>query len=786
MRFPPAGTLASAILWAAGRMAFKTRILKFASNHMQKNHPFNNPLYGDERNPQILRMAQDVHAFASPLKPFRALSGEILCGESWRLECPNRAWRHCLNDFAGFLDRMGCARSSRAATRLRLAKQAVPGGGAVIDVAPAGIDIACTDLHGAWRAIVRLEHEMAWRHAPILPAGRIVLPPPAAERITTSLFAAGLEDPADPHAYTAPYLRSMAHYGYDGFFLYINLWDYTASRILPEMNAPRAGQKLAALAALAGRAEAAGLKIYLLPAAPGLPADHPALQAHPAAAGGTVGSARRRALCPCAPAVRAFYAEQLERLCSIRPALGGLIFIIGGEGFRHCYSTPIPRTERVTNCPRCARRGPAKALAPMFNAMTAAIRRAAPETRAVYWPYSSIIWQVKSHGAYRWEEDLALIRQLDRRAVWMLEIEKDAPASIAGVGPTQVYDYSIQYIGPSPKFKLERQAARRRGLPIAVKTETTQTIELFALPYIPVMGRWAARREAIRRTAPALIMDTWRLNGFWQAPSVELAYWQAEPHNFTPDRALRRVACRLYGARAADAALRAWSDFSAAWETSHARYGTYWDGPLVLGPAHPFDIGTAFLSRPFYSPAFYHPSPAMREHGNEAALRDPWRLRPKFHLMPGRWARARRRDFGRAAARWRKGMLHLRRALDCTPRPLYQRARDDYEMAEMVGIFLEADLAFNTFAWQRDMLNQTYVTSPAYRRRLREIAAILEADLVRSRRGLEIAERQPFIGWGYTFGTRFTAAMIAEKIKKTEGLLAKVKTCIAGKTALLV
>ncbi len=757
---------------------------------MQKNHPFHHPLYGDERNPQILRMAQDVHAFAAPLPPFHPQPGEILFGKTWSLASENRAWRHCLGDFADFLGRMGCARAGQAAgkdvARLLLRRQAAPAGAAEIDISPAGIEIACADIRGAWRSIVRLEHEMAWRHAPILPAGRIVLPPPAPERITTSLFAAGLEDPADPHAYTDPYLRSMAHYGYDGFFIYINLWDYIHSRVLPEMNAPQAKRQVAALAALAARAESAGLKIYLLPAAPGVPADHPVLQAHPAVAGGTVTAARKHALCPSAPATRAFYAEQLARLCSIRPALGGVIFIIGGEGFRHCYSTPNPRADRVTNCSRCASRGPARALAPMLNAISAAIRQAAPGTRAVYWPYSSIIWQKQSHGAYRWEEDLALIKQLDRQAVWLMEIDKDAPTAIPGVGATQVYDYSIQYIGPSPKFNLEQAAARRRGLAIAVKTETTQSIELFALPYIPVMHRWAARREAIRRTGAELIMDTWRLNGFWQAPSVELVYWQSEPQNYATPDALYRVACRLYGARAAAHVLRAWSDFSKAWETSHARYGTYWDGPLVLGPAHPFDIGTAFLSRSFYSPAFYHPSPALREHGSADALQNPWRLRPKFHLMPGRWAKARRRDFGRAAAGWRRGMLQLRQALRQTPRPIYPRARNDLEMAEMVGIFLEADLAFNTFAWHRDMLNHTHVTSPAYRRRLLAIETILKDDLIRSRRGREIAERQPFIGWGYTFGARFNPAMISEKITKTEELLSKVRTCIADTTALLV
>ncbi len=751
-------------------------------------------LYGDERNALVLRMAQDVHAFAAPVRPFRARAGELLYDAPWRFESGNPAWAHCLADFSGFLARMGCApdRHARPAGRVNSAalsvrvNPALPPAAALVDAAPGRVVLEAADIRGAWRGLVWMEREMAWRHAPILPAGRHRLGPHFAARITTSLFAPGLEDPADPLAYTEPYLRSMVHCGYTGFFIYINLWEYIRSRVLPELDAPAAERKLAELQALAARAAACGLEVYPLLAAPGFTPAHPVFKAHPELRGGTSSARRLHALCASVSRARKFFAEQVARLCGIRPAPGGLIFIIGGEGFRHCYTTPNPRTARVTNCPRCARRRPAAVLAPLLNAMTRAIRRAAPGTRAIYWPYSSFVWQKKPVGKYKWQEDLALISRLDRRSTWMLDLEKDAAVEIPGVGATQVYDYSIQYIGPSPKFILESAAACRRAVELAVKTETTQTIELFSLPYIPVMQRWEARHAAIRQSDAALVLETWRLNGFWPAPSVELAFWLTMAESLPAGEALRRVACRVYGARAAGAVLRAWQAFSRAWETSYARYGTYWDGPLFLGPAHPFDLGTAFLVRNVYSPAFYHVSPGAREHGDPQILADPQRLRPKFHLLPGRWARARRRDYARAAAHWRRGMAQLQRALRLVPPALRKPARADYDMADMVGLFLEADLAFNTFAALRDELNQTYLADPGYRRRLQALDAVLQADLARSRRGLAIARRNPFIGWGYTFGARFNGAMIEEKIRHTQALRRKVQACLAGGEALLV
>lgn len=745
-------------------------------------------IHGDERNADIVDMLRDRHAFAVPLKPFDRVEGELLL-EQFTFVPGLPDWAHVQADLQDFLIRMRArvAGGGEGVTRVLLEHDpGLSAGTAKVDVSPAMLKLIASDLRGIWRAVAWVAHEMAWRHAPRLAMGTHSLAARYQRRITTSMLARGLESFTDSFAYDDNYLCSMAYFGYDALFVYFELQAIVDSALVPELNDPRAAAEIDGLQALLERAARYGISVFLLPAGPRLSAEHPVFQAHPCMRGATVMSDPKHALCPSSAKTRAFYAEQMTRLFSLRPAPGGIIFIIGGEGFLHCYTRPNPRTEKITNCPVCAGRGAPAVLAPMLNDLTQAIRSAAPEARPVFWPYGSRIWQDKDAQAYQWDLDLRLIEKLDPRASWLLQSEQDSFVEVAGVGTVHVYDYSIQHLGLSPRFQLEGDAVRRRGMELVVKTETTQTIELFSLPYIPVMQRWAKRHQTLRSTHAELCMDTWRLSGFWQAPSSVLAFWYSFSDTGDEEENLSRVARLIYGPSSAQKVLAAWESFSNAWETSYARYGTYWDGPLFLGPAHPFDIGTAHLSRSVYSDAFYHYSPGLREHGPDCMPSNPWRKRPKFHLMPGRWAPARIRDYSLASRHWQLGMQALREALELTPPDLCTRAQMDCDMAEMVGMFLRSDVDFNQFTRLRDSLNHTFPADPEYKEMLRQIEALLADNLEMSDKALTLVRRTAFLGWGYTFGMRFNAAMIEEKIRHGKNLLKKVRTCIKSGEALLV
>ena len=300
------------------------------------------------------------------------------------------------------------------------------------------------------------------------------------------------------------------------------------------------------------------------------------------------------------------------------------------------------------------------------------------------------------------------------------------------------------------------------------------------------MERWARRQKAIQSLGARVTWETWRFQGLWQSPSVEAAWWLDICPELNDEEALDRVAARLYGPAAAPLVRQAWRLFSEAWDPSHPRYGTYWIGPMVMGPAHPYDLGGAFYSHDAYSPLFYQVFPGKRETDADKALENPWLAAPRFQLFPSRWPVERARDYGHMARFWAQGMASLRLAFEHAPPELRPQAQADLDMAEMVGLYIEEDLAFNEFTRLRDGLYHMSLSDPVYRTNVEAMAALLDKALARADSALRIVRRTPFVGWGFTYGVRVSAAMIEEKIQKTRALLAAVRARLEDGEALLV
>jgi len=728
--------------------------------------------YGDDRNPYVHQLVEDCHWFLNPVQPFKPAEDEILIGASWSIACDHAAFLHIAQDLADGLSRLGVQVNLNAVGKpLRL----VLGKGPAVAVSPDAITLTAPDVPAMWRAVVWCEHRMASRHAPVLPRGIHKLAQRFDLRITTSMFAHGLENPADqPEAYTDGHLQTMAHMGYNSFFLYFNLWDFCRSDILPELASSRAEHNLAALADLSRRAARFGLKLVLLVAAPRLQPDHPVFTRCPQLVGGIVMRKTGHALCTSQPLTHDFYAEQMRNLVTAVPDVGAMAYLIGGEGFLHCYTRPVPRTANATNCPACGKRKPSEVLPPLLNAITAAVRDASPKTRVMFWPYSSFIWTNVPDTKYDWSEDIGVIRQLDQRATWLLEIEKDALFDFPGVGPATVSDYAIHFIGPSQKLAKQAAVLRDRGVELAVKTETCIDASFAAMPYIPVMQRWVKRQRAIHDTGTPVSWETWRFNGMWQSPSVEAAYWLDVEPDLTDEQVLRLIASRIYGETAADAVLKAWQCFSDSWETFYRQYGSYWSGPLVVGPAHPFDMGRGFFQRNYYHPDLYAVPAGMRESENQAYLNDPRNLYPNYWLFPLQLFHEHMRDLGRVAEHYRPGLDRLRAAMSLVPPALRNHAQFDLDIAVMTLYYVEESLAFHRFAQLRDTSQHLPFDAPERKRNIQNIREILTAAIPRAEDALAIITRTPFIGWGYTFGVRVNAPMIADKIEKTKEMLASL------------
>lgn len=724
--------------------------------------------YGDDRNDLILSQLEDVHGFATALPGVQPHANEISLSSAFGVSA-DRVFSDHAHDLRDFLGRMGV--TCDGGTGSLVLRQGGGSGTFEVDAADGSITLTAPNVAMMWRAVAWIERHMAYRHAAILPKGLHRITPRFQRRITTSMLSHGLEDPADPLAYRDGLLRAMAHMGYSSMFVYVNLWPFVHSNIVPELTSPQANEKRQQLASLARRAARFGLDLVVLIAAPRLDANHPAFAAHPELKGAIVMRTEGHALCTSEPLAHDFYAEQMAGICRDAPGLGAMAYLIGGEGFLHCYTRPVPRTDRVTNCPRCGERSPAEVLLPLLNRITAAVKDTSPQTRVMFWPYASHIWTPAVDPMCDWEQDKAIVTGLDRRASWLCEIELHEPFHVEGIGDLTVSDYAIHFIGPSRKMRMMEPEVRRAGLELVVKTECNVDASFHSVPYIPVMQRWAARHRAIGKSGAAVTWETWRLNGFWASPSIEAAFWLDVEPQLTDEQMLRRIASRIYGPAAADRVIEAWSLFSDAWEHVYRNYGTYWWGPLVIGPAHLFDRGEAIFFPWTYGPGFFEVQAGQRETETPEVLADPRRRTPRFATMAMSYVPERLRDLGRAANLTRSAVQTMELALKDVPAPLLANARADVDMAAICWIILEADVAYHQFVRRRDEAKQLSAIDPRREVLALETADIVQGDLDRARLSCELIRRTPMIGWGYTFGMRFNESMIREKIERTSSLL---------------
>src|SRR5690606_31035462 len=112
-----------------------------------------------------------------------------------------------------------------------------------------------------------------------------------------------------------------------------------------------------------------------------------------------------------------------------------------------------------------------------------------------------------------------------------------------------VFDYSISEMGPSPLFADLHRAAGQAGLEVYARTESAQCIEMFNVPRIPIMHRWAERFGAIRGMGVQGVHTAWRFYGFCAQRNDEIVYAAAFRDPFDADDLLTSMARRDFGTR---------------------------------------------------------------------------------------------------------------------------------------------------------------------------------------------------------------------------------------------
>jgi hypothetical protein len=530
----------------------------------------------------------------------RPASGEFELVGTWSLSC-NAAPEVApliLRDAAEFLAAMGVALAPDSAQRIEFALDtALPARACHLECAPQHIRIFGGDIAGLWAGLAWLEWEMRTRRGPILPLGSHEYTAAWDVQISQGPYGGNYSVPDfAPEYLSDDAFRPYAHYGVNSMMIYGDMLCYVQSAIFPELNTSGFQGNLAMLQDAARRAARYGVQFSYLAVGPKLRAEHPLFQRLPEVRGSgrAISGGLMHCLCSSDEKVRDFYREFFSRLFHEVPELAGVICIIGGESFYHCRMWP----QATEKCPRCYAASTEQVVSELMEVVYSAAVQAQPAAYVAAWPYNTSAWERPDR--------LQLVRRLPPGVAMYQAIEKDQFYRKDGY-TKHIWDYSIDYTGPSDNMIAVAQVARETQRPLFVKTETGIGLEVFQFPYVPAMEQLADKWLAVRDLKPQGVQQSWLFYGMFGSRAEELGFWAAYRSDLSRDEFLRRMAVRDFGPDAAPHALRSWRAMSeAVRHLPSICLSYYYVGPSYLGPAHPLvpergvDIPEVFYGYFFY------------------------------------------------------------------------------------------------------------------------------------------------------------------------------------------
>lgn len=545
----------------------------------------------EKNNRPLTKQRRDPHRTVRLDPNRKAEAGEIALAGSWQIAADLYVpgMREAVDDLKHFLRLLGVELDSsdsprRIAFKLddRIDHQAFR-----LEAQENGIEIRAKNMQGIWSGLVNLEKEMAIRNAAVLPAGVIERKPAWGVQISQAPYGASFLVPHLSSEYLSDdSFRLLAHYGVNGMQIYGDMLCYVKSELFPELNHPDCDLHLLMLRDAAQRAKKFGIQLYWVPIGPKLREEHPLFERRPDVRGAKVAGKASGAeqplysLCSSHPDVLRFHGEVMANLVTDAPDLGGLILIIGGEAYKHCFMradrTGLQPGEK-TNCPTCRGIHPETVVTRFVAATADAVRRANSQTEVMVWEYSAHHWTSDA-------DQLELIKRLPEGTSLLTTLDKGQILQKAGY-KKDIWDYSVEYAGPCDRVLLQTEVAKRRGLPYVLKLETAIGLECVNIPYMPSLANTFEKWKNAAALGPKGVFQSWCFFGMWGSRAEEIGWWASWRPEWSSEQVLDHIAARDFGTYA-PLMKTVWEKMGES--ASHLPYiGSYYRGPEFLGPGHP-------------------------------------------------------------------------------------------------------------------------------------------------------------------------------------------------------
>jgi len=494
------------------------------------------------------------------------------------------------SDLRDFLTRVGVGLTEKSSQVIRI-EMGLQDKGFCITAELGEIWVQGHDVSALWAAITYIEQQMREAGEPVLRRGIVRRQPAWDVQISAPAWGANLFVPDLGEEFLSDdAFRLMAHHGINGMLIYGDWILYATHTELPELNHPRAEHYLQILAETVRRALNYGIRLYYCAVGPLLPESHPLFARLPGSRGAlypwrTDAGESQFCLCSSNPEALQFHADTFRNLFKNIPELGGLIAIIGGEVFYHCYTRPADSRLGETNCPHCRDTPAEDVVATLMEVVSNAVHAVAPDAAVMAWAYSAHkVWSADYN-------QLELIDRLPNDVIFMSEIDQGQFQQKEDY-VKEIWDYSVDLDRPSDRVIAQSLRCAGRGLKMTIKTEAAHGIELLQFPYVPCLPRLGRKWQGVRALRPWGTLIRWGFIGVFGSVADQLAYAARWNPNFSPELDCGAIARSLYG-NADLPVLRAWRSFDrAVGHIPTLTLGDYYTGPMWLGPAHPLPTWT--------------------------------------------------------------------------------------------------------------------------------------------------------------------------------------------------
>jgi len=401
-------------------------------------------------------------------------------------------------------------------------------------------------------------------------------------------------------------LAGIRAYGFDSIWLRGVLRELVRTEVFPEL-APRSDQYLAVLNALTARCRKHGLGVLLYMNEPlGFPTDDPFWTHHPDARGESGSSPddgwdHSNALCTSTDPVRAFLYQGSRNLFRAVPDLAGAFLITATEHHTHCYSHHDCRNGVAGfRCPRCGTRTPAEVIGEIVALIQKGARESNPSAEIIAWNWSWMIYEADPQAdiIHHLPEGATLLADFERGGRRHISLNRDTVHIDREI---EIDEYSLVYVGPSPRFMGTFRAAHDRGVPCYAKLQLGTTHEIATVPNIPLIPNLYRKFQKMHEIGVEGFLGCWN---FGNDPSLNIFAAGKLFDHVPPDERgfLHAVAEEYFPGCRAEGVVAAWYDFCHAMEMHPFSHPFIYFAPVNWAVVHPWRLDPP--SRPL-EPTWY-------------------------------------------------------------------------------------------------------------------------------------------------------------------------------------